>query len=245
MAPLSLFRLRKYQHRHHPQQQRVVEPLSPASFFTPERPRSPSIDAADIVLEAEVEVEVAPKPEPKPEPEYAPPQLLERRSAMEEEIERGGPSAVPVSASASASAFDFPGPPDLALSLRFSFDAEGSLGDSIERYFLSSHPDTDISRAGPSTPAPQPPTKSIVSAAPTAPTAPATPATPVAPVALAVPAVLIEPIDVTFRARAGADRGTTTTAMADQPPLINNHNVNINRINSKSNPTVSIGFVNL
>lgn len=234
MAPLSLFRLRKYQHRHHQQQQRrVVEPLSPASFFTPERSPSPSIDAADITFEVGVE----PTPEPNPEPEHEPPQLLEGRSAIDQEIEREGPSAVPVSASASA--FDFPGPPDLALSIRFSFDAQGSLGDSIERYFLSSHPDIDISRAGPSAPALQTPTISIVSAAAVPPIAPAAPA----------PAVPIDPIDLTFRTRAGADRGTTTTATttatADQPQLTNNDNVNINRVNSKRNPTVSILFVNL
>lgn len=160
---------------------------------------------------------------------------------MEEEIKRAPLSTVPVSASASASAFDIPGPPNLALSLRFSFDAEGSFGDSIERYFLSSHPDIDISRAGPSAPAPQHPsaptpllpTISIVSAAPT---------TPTAPTALAVPAIPIDPIDVTFRARAGADYGTTT-AMADQPQLTNN--VDINRVNPQSDPTVSIVFTRL
>ena len=206
MAPLSLFRLRKQLHHHHQQQQqrRVVEPISPASFFSPGGSRSPSIDdAADIVLELEAE--------PAPEP----PEQLER-SVTDEEREREAPSVpVSASASASASAISFvhsttPGPPTLALSLRFSFDAEGSLGDSIQRYFLSSHPDIhpDNSRAGRSTPEPT----TIVPAVPTVP---------------AVPAV------VTFR-----PRGASTSTRTSTTSITNN--VNNIRINSTRNPTVSI-----
>ena len=158
-------------------------------------------------------------------------------------MEREPPLApVPMSASASASssaaaaaAAVIPGPPNLALSLRFSFDTEGSLGDSIERYFLSSQPGIDISRAGQSPP--EPTTISIVPAASAVPAVPAASAVPTAPV------VPIDPTDITFRG-ARADGGTTTTATTGQPQLTNN-NVNITRVNSKSNPTVSIVFTRL
>jgi len=151
MAPLSLFRLKKHQQR------RVVEPRSPDSFFSPGRSRTPSIidDTVDIVP-FEPELELAPAPTPEPEPEHEPePELQQREqqrlepSVTDEGREREPPS-MPVSACATSFVHSIsPGPPTLALSLRFSFDAEGSLGDSIERYFLSSHP-----RADPSTPEP-------------------------------------------------------------------------------------------
>jgi hypothetical protein len=210
MAPLSLFRLKRQQPR------RVVEPLSPDSFFSPGRSRSPSIidTVADIILEAEP----MPTPEPEPEPELeleAEPELQERlepSATDDEERERERPS-VPVSASASASAISLEhsiaqGPPTLALSLRFSFDAEGSLGDSIQRYFLSSHP--DICRAGPTAPEPTESKEPIAT----------------------VPAVR-------------ADRGTSTTTTTGKPQLQlrvtnNNDDDNDNDMNSNSIPRVSI-----
>jgi len=154
MAPLSLFRLKKQSNHNSRRPQNIVvvapEPLSPDSFFSPDR--SPSLYAADFVLGPEpsgaaaaqqhdrIDEQVYPQQDdvhhgvPRQQPLF--PQHTEHTDLRDIR-----PPSLPVSALSAAHTIT-PGPPNLAL--RLSFDAEGSLGDSIERYFMSSRVDGEM-----------------------------------------------------------------------------------------------------